>query len=116
MSGRVSEEVAARMEEVTGGSSSGPGRGYGVPYIHRVGAPPKQKLAREIRDAVKETFFSDNPLRHFRGQTASGKLLIGFQALFPIAEWGRHYSVQKFKGDLVSGLTIASLCIPQVIN
>ncbi|GJM96033.1 hypothetical protein PR202_ga12837 [Eleusine coracana subsp. coracana] len=29
---------------------------------------------------------------------------------------GRHYTLAKFKGDLIAGLTIASLCIPQDIG
>lgn len=36
------------------------------------------------------------------------------QGLFPILEWGRNYKATKFKNDLMAGLTLASLCIPQV--
>ncbi|KAF7842612.1 high affinity sulfate transporter 2-like [Senna tora] len=120
MSHRVSDEVAARAtsEEITG--SGAPSRrhhhdGDSLPYIHKVGAPPKQNLVREIKEAVKETFFHDNPLGHFKDQSGRRKLVLGLQAVFPILEWGRGYNLSKFKGDLVSGLTIASLCIPQDI-
>ncbi|KAI0494108.1 hypothetical protein KFK09_024239 [Dendrobium nobile] len=34
----------------------------------------------------------------------------------PILSWGREYNLQKFKGDLIAGFTIASLCIPQDIG
>ncbi|KAG9129559.1 hypothetical protein Leryth_023899 [Lithospermum erythrorhizon] len=37
-------------------------------------------------------------------------------AVFPILEWGRKYNLTKFRGDLIAGLTIASLCIPQDIG
>jgi low affinity sulfate transporter 2 len=39
-----------------------------------------------------------------------------FKGLFPILSWGRHYKASKFKNDLMAGLTLASLSIPQVIN
>ncbi|XP_019174949.1 PREDICTED: sulfate transporter 1.3-like isoform X2 [Ipomoea nil] len=87
-----------------------------VPYIHRVGAPPKVKLFKEFKDTVKETLFADDPLRSFKDQTRSRKFVLFIQAVFPILEWGRHYSFAKFRGDLISGLTIASLCIPQDIG
>ncbi|KAJ9560464.1 hypothetical protein OSB04_005624 [Centaurea solstitialis] len=42
--------------------------------------------------------------------------MLGLQAMFPILEWGRNYDLNKFKGDLIAGLTIASICIPQDIG
>ncbi|XWS39701.1 hypothetical protein CRYUN_Cryun18bG0077500 [Craigia yunnanensis] len=87
-----------------------------LPYVHKVGVPPKQNLLKEIAGTVKETFFADDPLRHFKDQPRSRKFVLGFQTVFPIFEWGRHYSLSKFKGDLIAGLTIASLCIPQDIG
>lgn len=36
------------------------------------------------------------------------------EAVFPILKWGRNYKATKFKNDLMAGLTLASLCIPQV--
>ncbi|CAH9139487.1 unnamed protein product [Cuscuta epithymum] len=44
------------------------------------------------------------------------KFVLGIQAVFPIIEWGRSYDLSKLKGDLIAGLTIASLCIPQDIG
>ncbi|PIA48054.1 hypothetical protein AQUCO_01400563v1 [Aquilegia coerulea] len=87
-----------------------------APYMHKVGMPSKQNLLKEIKSTVKETFFSDEPLRPFKDQPRSRKLVLGIQAIFPILEWGRDYNFTKFKGDLIAGLTIASLCIPQDIG
>ena len=84
------------------------------PYVHKVGLPPKQNLFKEFKATVKETFFADDPLRPFKDQPGSKKFILGLQTIFPILEWGRHYSFAKFRGDLIAGLTIASLCIPQV--
>ncbi|KAL2490994.1 Sulfate transporter 1.3 [Abeliophyllum distichum] len=87
-----------------------------LPYVHKVGVPPKQSLLKEITYTLKETFFHDDPLRPFKDQSSSRKLVLGIQSIFPILDWGRHYSLSKFKGDLIAGLTIASLCIPQDIG
>ncbi|KAL1336665.1 sulfate transporter 2.1 [Arachis hypogaea] len=38
------------------------------------------------------------------------------QRIFPILVWGRSYTATKFRKDLLAGLTIASLCIPQSIG
>ncbi|KAL7085586.1 hypothetical protein ACP275_14G289600 [Erythranthe tilingii] len=85
-----------------------------LPY--KVGVPPKQNLWTEFSTTLKETFFSDDPLHSFKHQSKCRQLILGIQAVFPIFEWGRNYDLAKFKGDLISGLTIASLCIPQDIG
>ncbi|XP_057794620.1 sulfate transporter 1.3 [Salvia miltiorrhiza] len=85
-----------------------------LPY--KVGIPPKQKLWKEFSATLKETFFADDPLRSFKDQSRTRKFLLGVEAVFPILSWGRSYNLTKFKGDLVAGLTIASLCIPQDIG
>ncbi|KAK7412122.1 hypothetical protein VNO78_03570 [Psophocarpus tetragonolobus] len=111
MSQRVSDEAVG---EIRSGSSS---RRHGdtLPHIHKVGVLPKLPLIQEIKHSVIETFFSDNPFEQFKNQTWSRKFLLGLQSVFPIFEWGRHYDLNKFRGDFISGLTIASLCIPQDI-
>ncbi|OVA00954.1 sulfate transporter [Macleaya cordata] len=86
------------------------------PCVHKVGVPPKPNLLKEFTATVKETFFSDDPLRPFKDQPRSRKFILGIQAIFPILDWGRDYNLSKFKGDLIAGLTIASLCIPQDIG
>ncbi|KAK1267606.1 Sulfate transporter 1.2 [Acorus gramineus] len=84
--------------------------------VYKVGVPPRRKLAKEFTETVKETFFSDDPLRPFKDQPRSKKIVLGLRALFPILDWGRYYNFNKFKGDIMAGLTIASLCIPQDIG
>ncbi|KAG2310443.1 hypothetical protein Bca52824_022000 [Brassica carinata] len=83
---------------------------------HRVALPPKEGLLKEFKSVVQETFFHDAPLRDFKDQTASKKVLLGIQAVFPIIGWAREYNLRKLRGDVISGLTIASLCIPQDIG
>ncbi|XWS54478.1 hypothetical protein CRYUN_Cryun10bG0092900 [Craigia yunnanensis] len=115
MSHRVTDGLGYKEMDIISVSSSRR-KSENLPYVHKVGVPPKQNLLKEISATVKETFFADDPLRHFKDQPRSRKFVLGFQAVFPIFEWGRHYSLSKFKGDLIAGLTIASLCIPQDIG
>ncbi|KAJ3700086.1 hypothetical protein LUZ61_003791 [Rhynchospora tenuis] len=83
---------------------------------YKVGFPPKRNLFGEFHERFNETFFADDPLRPYKDKPLSRKLLLCLQFFFPILDWGRHYDLKKFKGDLIAGLTIASLCIPQDIG
>ncbi|XP_021274393.1 sulfate transporter 1.3-like [Herrania umbratica] len=115
MSHRVTDELGSKEMDIVSASSSRR-NSENLPYVHKVGVPPKQNLLKEIAATVKETFFADDPLRHFKDQPRSRKFVLGFRAVFPIFEWGRNYSLSKLRGDLIAGLTIASLCIPQDIG
>ncbi|CAN6296146.1 unnamed protein product [Urochloa humidicola] len=83
---------------------------------YKVGFPPEKSLFAEFSDAVKETLFADDPLREYKDLPKSKKIWLGLQHVFPVLGWSREYSLGKFKGDLIAGLTIASLCIPQDIG
>ncbi|KAL2235100.1 UNVERIFIED_CONTAM: putative sulfate transporter 3.3 [Sesamum indicum] len=84
--------------------------------VHRVAPPPHRSTLEKLRTRLKETFFPDDPLRQFKGQSWKVKLILGAQYIFPILEWGPKYSLTLLKSDIVSGLTIASLAIPQGIS
>ncbi|KAI3752838.1 hypothetical protein L2E82_24876 [Cichorium intybus] len=116
MSGRVAADMEMKDSDIKSLPSARHQTDEILPYVHKVGKPPKQDLLKEIKTALKETFLSDDPLKPFKDQPRKKKLVLGFQTLFPILEWGRDYSFSKFKGDLIAGCTIASLCIPQDIG
>lgn len=82
--------------------------------VHKVVSPPHRSTFQKLKNRLKETFFPDDPLRQFKGQPLKQKLILGAQYVFPILEWGPNYSFKLFKSDIISGLTIASLAIPQV--
>ncbi|KAK2635395.1 hypothetical protein Ddye_030187 [Dipteronia dyeriana] len=84
--------------------------------VHKVVPPPRRSTFEKLKARLKETFFPDDPLRQFKGQPVKKKLILGAQYIFPILEWGPNYSLKLFKSDIVSGLTIASLAIPQGIS
>ncbi|PUZ37765.1 hypothetical protein GQ55_9G146000 [Panicum hallii var. hallii] len=86
--------------------------GYSVSFL------PKKSLLEEFSSALKDMFFAgDDPLRQYKEQPSwSKRVWLSLQHVFPVLEWGRHYTLSKFKGDFIAGLTIASLCIPQDIG
>ncbi|KAI4357643.1 hypothetical protein L6164_001579 [Bauhinia variegata] len=84
--------------------------------VHKVEAPPQKSTLLKLKARLKETFFPDDPLRQFKGQPLPKKLILGAQYFFPILQWGPSYSFKLLKSDIVSGLTIASLAIPQGIS
>lgn len=83
---------------------------------HRVAIPPPQPFTKTLQYSLKETFFPDDPLKQFKNQPASRRLILGLQYFLPILEWAPRYTLNFFKSDLVAGITIASLAIPQGIS
>ncbi|KAF5442433.1 hypothetical protein F2P56_035090 [Juglans regia] len=114
--GHSSNEELETKDIDTRSLSSSRHQSQNFPLIHKVGVPPKQNLINEFKATMKETLFSDDPLRPFKDQPRSRKFILGIQTIFPIFEWGRKYNLTKLRGDLIAGLTIASLCIPQDIG
>lgn len=80
--------------------------------------PPSlfQELIASIKDAVfpqkSKLSSSSSSAKQPRSKTA----ILFLEGLFPILSWGRNYQASKFKNDLMAGLTLASLCIPQVMH
>ncbi|XP_026409279.1 probable sulfate transporter 3.4 [Papaver somniferum] len=84
--------------------------------IHKVCLPPNKTTFQSIKHYFSEIFFPDDPLHKFKNQKPSKKFFLGLQYFFPILEWGSEYSFKLLKSDVISGLTIASLAIPQGIS
>ncbi|EOY26712.1 Sulfate transporter 3,4 [Theobroma cacao] len=84
--------------------------------IHNVCLPPQKTTFQKLKHRLSEIFFPDDPLYRFKKQTWRKKLVLGLQCLFPIFQWGPEYNLSLFRSDIISGLTIASLAIPQGIS
>ncbi|CAO2815362.1 unnamed protein product [Amaranthus hypochondriacus] len=84
--------------------------------IHRVCLPPKTTTFHKLKHRLSEIFFPDNPLHKFKNQTWLQKFVLSLQFFFPVFHWGPNYNLKLFRSDLISGLTIASLAIPQGIS
>ncbi|CAN1814877.1 Sulfate transporter 2.1 [Linum perenne] len=74
-------------------------------------APDPPGICRVVMDSVKGTFSSLK--NHSYGFEHFVSVL---RSMFPILSWARNYKVKMFKNDLMAGLTLASLCIPQSIG
>ncbi|VVA97794.1 unnamed protein product [Arabis nemorensis] len=90
--------------------------GETIVEIHSVCLPPKKTVFQKLRKRVADVFFPDDPLGKFKNQTWRNRAILGLQSLFPIFTWGSQYDLKLFWSDVVSGLTIASLAIPQGIS
>lgn len=84
--------------------------------VHKVRLPPYRTTSQKLRDRLSEIFFPDDPFYRFKNQTWFMKFLLALQYLFPILQWGPQYNLNLLRSDFISGLTIASLAIPQGIS
>ncbi|KAF3613167.1 Sulfate transporter 3.1 [Capsicum annuum] len=88
-------------------------------YSHhhqKVEIPPPKPFLKAFRSNVKETLFPDDPFRKFKNQPLSKKISLCFQYFVPILDWAPRYTFQLFKADVIAGITIASLAVPQGIS
>ncbi|MCO5563821.1 hypothetical protein L7F22_017470 [Adiantum nelumboides] len=81
-----------------------------------ISIPEKGSSLKGLELAVRETFFPDDPLRPFKNQPRSRRIRLGLAYIFPPLQWARGYKLSYLKDDVVAGLTIGSLCIPQDIG
>ncbi|KAL4559972.1 hypothetical protein LXL04_032120 [Taraxacum kok-saghyz] len=84
--------------------------------LHGVCLPPKKTSFQKLRHKLSEIFFPDDPLHRFKNQTRFNKFLFALHYVFPIFQWAPTYNLTLFHSDVVAGLTIASLAIPQGIS
>ena len=77
-----------------------------------INSPEPPSLWQELVNSVRGSVF---PHGRKNSSSTKGRRAMSFlQGLFPILSWGRTYKASKFKDDLMAGLTLASLSIPQV--
>ncbi|KAL2516531.1 putative sulfate transporter 3.4 [Forsythia ovata] len=84
--------------------------------VHKVALPQPRTTMQKLRHRLSEIFFPDDPLHKFKNQTLFRKLILGLQFFFPVFQWAPNYSFKLLKSDVISGITIASLAIPQGIS
>ena len=78
-------------------------------------APDPPTLWQELVGSVRNTISQyQERCSSLKGQPGPKVVLSLLRGIFPILGWGRNYAATKFRNDLLAGLTIASLCIPQV--
>ncbi|KAK2978242.1 hypothetical protein RJ640_024275 [Escallonia rubra] len=83
---------------------------------HKVNFAKPRSFHTALKSDLKETFFPDDPFQQFKGEPLSRRTKKALQYFVPIFEWLPKYSLSLFKYDLLAGITIASLAIPQGIS
>ncbi|CAN1317409.1 Probable sulfate transporter 3.4 [Linum perenne] len=84
--------------------------------LHSVCLPPHRTTFQKLKQRIGDIFFPDDPLHRFKNQTLPRRLFLALQFLFPVFHWASDYTLRLLRSDAVSGLTIASLAIPQGIS
>ncbi|KAJ6407104.1 hypothetical protein OIU84_010587 [Salix udensis] len=82
----------------------------------RVNFNSPRKFRTTLKSKCKETFFPDDPFRKFKNEKPLGKAKKTLQYFVPIFEWLPQYNFKIFRFDLLAGITITSLAIPQGIS
>ncbi|KAJ1689451.1 hypothetical protein LUZ63_013606 [Rhynchospora breviuscula] len=82
----------------------------------KVNLTQKRTYCEALKSDLKETFFPDNPFGGFKSLPPGRRVWYGLKYFVPILEWGPKYTLAYFRSDLLAGLTIASLAIPQGIS
>jgi sulfate transporter 3 len=83
---------------------------------HLVNFAPPRGFATTLKSDLKETFFPDDPFQQFRNEKPAVCVKKALQFFVPILEWLPKYNFRLFRYDLLAGITIASLAIPQGIS
>lgn len=69
-----------------------------------------------FKSDCKETFFPDDPFHKFKDDKPLVKAKKTIQYFIPLFEWLPNYNLRLLRYDLLAGITITSLAIPQGIS
>ena len=83
---------------------------------HGVNFAEPRSFPTVFKSNFKETLFPDDPFGHLKNEPCSRKTLKVIEYFLPIFGWLPRYNLALFKYDLLAGITIASLAIPQGIS
>ncbi|XP_062206706.1 probable sulfate transporter 3.5 [Phragmites australis] len=83
---------------------------------HKVNLSARRPFVQAVRSGLAETFFPDDPFRGFGARPTGARAWGALKYFVPALEWAPRYGLGKFKYDLLAGVTIASLAIPQGIS
>ncbi|KAL6883414.1 hypothetical protein ACP4OV_010828 [Aristida adscensionis] len=79
-------------------------------------SPPRPLLCT-VGSRLRETLFPDEPWRAVSREPAGrARAVAVLRYLLPCLEWAPFYSLAALRSDLIAGLTVASLAVPQGIS
>ncbi|XVE98204.1 hypothetical protein REPUB_Repub03eG0085500 [Reevesia pubescens] len=77
---------------------------------------PPRGFANTFKSDCKETFFPDDPFHKFKHDKPLQKLKKTIQYFIPLFEWLPKYNLHLLRYDLLAGIIITSVAIPQGIS
>lgn len=84
---------------------------------HKVSFKSPRSFATVFKSGFKETLFPDDPFHFFKKEPSSSRRAkLALNYFVPASEWLPKYNLQLFKYDVLAGITVASLAIPQGIS
>ncbi|KAG6494213.1 hypothetical protein ZIOFF_049232 [Zingiber officinale] len=93
------------------------GHGFRAPtFALLLNAPRPPSLWKELSGSLRGAFLPELGNTTTLPYSFSKWILSILHGLFPVLDWGTTYSLSSFKSDLMAGLTLASLGIPQSIG
>ncbi|XP_068653366.1 probable sulfate transporter 3.5 [Aristolochia californica] len=88
-----------------------------VPHSVTVNFPPPRPFGKIFKSSLKEALFPDDPFRQFKDETTRRRKTVKtLRYFFPILDWASKYSLRLFQYDVLAGITIACLAVPQGIS
>ncbi|KAM0020727.1 putative SLC26A/SulP transporter [Helianthus debilis subsp. tardiflorus] len=84
--------------------------------VAKVSFATPRTFATTFKSDLKETLFPDDPFHDFNGKTLPEKAKKSIKYFVPVFQWLPRYTRKLFMYDLLAGVTIASLAIPQGIS
>eukprot|EP00245_Coleochaete_scutata_P012482 TRINITY_DN4844_c0_g2_i1.p1 TRINITY_DN4844_c0_g2~~TRINITY_DN4844_c0_g2_i1.p1 ORF type:complete len:671 (+),score=150.34 TRINITY_DN4844_c0_g2_i1:423-2435(+) len=85
--------------------------------VKRVVVPSANTPVEDVKDFVSDfkplVFEDEDPFRHYRGKSAWERFKLFVYGIAPIFNWLGNYKLADLPGDIVGGLTITSLAVPQ---
>ncbi|KAJ3695046.1 hypothetical protein LUZ60_000423 [Juncus effusus] len=88
----------------------------GTITTQKVNLSSNRTFKESLKSDLNETFFPDNPFGDFHNLPPAKQTWYGLKYFVPALEWVPKYTLSFFRHDLLAGLTIASLAIPQGIS
>ncbi|KAI7749106.1 hypothetical protein M8C21_014263 [Ambrosia artemisiifolia] len=80
-------------------------------------SPDPPGFVQQICQSIKSNVFPQgNTCSDEKKHSACARVVAVLSSIFPVLNWGRNYKASNFKNDFISGLTLASLSIPQSIG
>ncbi|CAO2183051.1 unnamed protein product [Urochloa humidicola] len=98
------------------GTAAGDGLVAASAAERKVNLSARRPFVEAVRTGLAETFFPDDPFRGFGSRPPAARAWGALKYFVPALEWAPRYGLDKFKYDLLAGVTIASLAIPQGIS